>query len=153
MNKDRGNMKCVQRLGISLLRKGFEHMPRISDDVRDVIEQAIYLPMLLIVLERDRMIFEKGNFKLRKPYLDLIEETLKVVHSDLKKAKQYMWKNNIKIEQIGRDSDFTHYMFCYNRFEEKHSYFHPRIRNKVQEFLEYYLYKRFSFQKKPLSTE
>ena len=35
-------------------------MTRIPMNERDIIEQAMYLPMLLNILERDRMAFEKG---------------------------------------------------------------------------------------------
>lgn len=68
-------------------------MTRIPEDDRDIIEQAIYLPMLVIVLERDRVIFEKGNFKLKQPYTNLVEETLKVVQGDLKIVKKKCAKN------------------------------------------------------------
>jgi hypothetical protein len=119
-------------------------MTRIPESDRDTIEQAMYLPMLLTVMERDRLVIETAPFKLNKPYLNLIEETIKSVQSDLKITKDKMKKGNMKIQKIGQDSDFTNYMFIYKGYEENHSYFNPRIRNKVNELLEYYLYKRFS---------
>ncbi|AND43100.1 MAG: hypothetical protein ACQEXE_19735 [Bacillota bacterium] len=70
-------------------------MTRIPEKDRDILEQAMYLPMLLTILERDRILFDKGSFKLKQPYLELIDET------------------------------------------------NPRIRNRVQELMEFYLYKRF----------
>lgn len=33
--------------------------------------------------ERDRNIFEKGNFKLNQPYLNMIEETIKDVQREM----------------------------------------------------------------------
>jgi hypothetical protein len=119
-------------------------MTRIPINERDIIEQAMYLPMLLNILERDRMVFEKGAFKLKQPYLELIEETIKVVQQDLKEVKQYMRKNNMKVTQIAHDDAFTMYLFLYKGFEEKHNYFNPRIKNKVNELLKYYLHKRLS---------
>jgi hypothetical protein len=117
-------------------------MTRIPDYDRDIIEQAIYLPMTIIVLEKDRLVFEKSPFKLKQPYLNLLEETIKAVQRDLKMVKDKMRRGNMKVEQIGHDESFTSYAFLYKGYEEQHNYFNPRIRNKVNELLEYYLYKR-----------
>ncbi|USK46361.1 hypothetical protein [Cytobacillus oceanisediminis] len=118
-------------------------MTRIPEKDRDILEQAMYLPMLLTILERDRIIFDKAGFKLKEPYFQLIEETIKSVQRDLKETRQAMRKGQMKVEKVARDEDFTMFLFIYKGFEEQHNYFNPRIRNKVQELLEYYLYKRF----------
>lgn len=118
-------------------------MTRISSDDRDIIEDAIYLPMVLTVLERDRLIFEKAPFKIKEPYLNLVADTIKVVQKDLKITKDKMRKGNMKVEQINHDEAFTMYQFFYKGYDEQHNYFNPRIRNKVQGLLEFYLYKRF----------
>jgi hypothetical protein len=114
-------------------------MTRIPEHDRDIIELAMYLPMLLSVLEKDRLIIEKAPFKLNKPYLNLVEDTIKVVQRELQIVKGEMRKGNMKIEKINQDSDFTMFLFIYKGYEEQHNYFNPRIRNKVNELLEYYL--------------
>ncbi|KON88915.1 hypothetical protein AF332_20360 [Sporosarcina globispora] len=118
-------------------------MTRIPEKDRDILEQAMYLPMLLTILERDRTIFDKTGFKLKEPYLQLIEETIKAVQRDLKEARNAMRKGQMKVEQVARDEAFTMFIFIYKGFEEQHNYFNPRIRNKVQELMEYYLYNRY----------
>lgn len=119
-------------------------MTRIPEHDRDIIEQAMYLPMVLTVLEKDRLIIDKSPFKLKEPYLNLVEETIKAVQRDLKVTKDKMRKENMKVQQIGHDETFTMYSFFYKGFEEQHNYFNPRIRNKVHELMEFYLYKRFN---------
>ncbi|MDQ0268677.1 hypothetical protein J2S17_000546 [Cytobacillus purgationiresistens] len=52
-------------------------MTRIPETDRDILEQAMYLPMVIIILEKDRLIIEKAPFKLSQPYLNLMEETIK----------------------------------------------------------------------------
>ncbi|MBY0122129.1 hypothetical protein [Bacillus sp. S/N-304-OC-R1] len=118
-------------------------MTRIPSDDRDIIEQAMYLPMLLTVLERDRLVIEKAPFKLKQPYINLVEETIKAVQRNLKEVKEKMRKGNMNLQQIGHDDTFTQFVFFYKGYEEQHNYFNPRIRNKVQELLEIYLYKRY----------
>jgi hypothetical protein len=101
------------------------------------------LPMVLIVLNRDLSVVENSPFKLKKPYLELIEETMKAVQKELSKVKSYLKKNNLKVEQVKSDDAFTMYLFIYQGYEEHHNYFNPRIRNKVQELMVHYLFKRF----------
>ncbi|MCM3527832.1 hypothetical protein M4D56_01820 [Cytobacillus oceanisediminis] len=123
-------------------------MTRIPEKDRDILEQAMYLPMLLTILERDRIIIDNAGFKLKEPYLQLIEETIKAVQRDLKETRLAMRKGQMKVEQVARDEAFTMFLFIYKGFEEQHNYFNPRIRNKVQELMEYYLFKRYNNKEK-----
>ncbi|WP_456271867.1 hypothetical protein [Bacillus sp. AK031] len=118
-------------------------MTRISEEDRNILEQAIYLPMVLTVLDRDFTVVEKSPFKLKRPYLELIEETMKAIQSELASVKKHMKLNGMKVERIKTDDAFTMYLFLYKGYEEHHNYFNPRLRNRVEELLRHYLYQRF----------
>lgn len=118
-------------------------MTRIPEKDRDIIEQVIYLPMVLTVLQRDLAIIQNSPFKLRNPYLIWIEQTIKIVNSEYTEAKKYLRHENIKVSEMQRDEDFTMFLFIYKGYEERHSYFNPRIRNKVEELMKYFLFERF----------
>ncbi|WP_053361828.1 hypothetical protein [Bacillus sp. FJAT-27251] len=117
-------------------------MTRIPEKDRDIMEQAIYLPMVLTILDRDLIVVEKSGFKLKKPYLELIEETMKAIQQELAVVKSYMKQNSLRVEKVKQDEAFTMYLFLYRGYEEHHNYFNPRIRNKVQELMIHYLFKR-----------
>lgn len=117
-------------------------MTRIPEDDRDILEKAIYLPMLLTVLNRDLAVINQSSLKLKQPYLELIEETMKAIQIELIKVKRYMKSNKLQVHEMKRDEAFTMFMFLYKGYEEYHNYFNPRIRNKVQELLTYYLNKK-----------
>lgn len=117
-------------------------MTRIPENDRDIMELALYLPMLLTVLQLDRTVIENSPFKIKQPYLQLIEETMKNIQTDLFYVKKYMYQHNLKVKQLGQDETFTMYSFLYKGYEEQHNYFNPRIRNKVSELLAQYLNKR-----------
>ena len=114
-------------------------MTKIPEGDRDIMEQAIYLPMVLTILNRDIEIVSSSPFKLKQPYLDLIEETMKIIQKELKEIKYYMRQQKLKVEKISHDEAFTGFLFLYKGYEEQHNYFNPRIRNKVQELLSFYL--------------
>lgn len=44
-------------------------MPLIPEEAIPYFENMIYLPMVLTILEKDRTIFEKAPFKLKRPYI------------------------------------------------------------------------------------
>ncbi|HLU21080.1 MAG TPA: hypothetical protein VKZ77_01190 [Bacillaceae bacterium] len=113
-------------------------MTRISTYDRDIIEQAIYLPMLITVLNRDLSVIENSSLKLKKPYQELITATIKTVQKELAVVKRYMQKNNIKVQRLKSDDAFTMYLFLYKGYEEQHNYFNPRLRNRVEELMLYY---------------
>ncbi|KGR83816.1 hypothetical protein [Lysinibacillus odysseyi] len=103
-------------------------------------EAAIYLPMLLIVLEKDYMLLEKGEFKLKGPYLHLVQKTSELIAMDLKKAKAYLKKHDLSVVRIGRDDLFTEYQFHYVRATVVRRYSNIRLRNQSEKLLKHYLY-------------
>ncbi|MFY4774269.1 hypothetical protein [Metabacillus sp. RGM 3146] len=116
-------------------------MTRIPEDVRDIIEKSIYLPMTMTVLNKDISVIEQSPFKLKQPYLHLVEESLKLVQKDLYQIKVQLKKQKIQVSKVKSDEAFTLYSFLYEGFEEQHNYFNPRIRNRVAELMEGYLFK------------
>ncbi|KAB2335103.1 hypothetical protein [Bacillus mesophilum] len=116
-------------------------MTRIPEEDRDLIEKAMYLPMVVVILEKDFKVIEKAPFKLRQPYLDLVDETLRAVQRDLKGVKDQMRKKQMKVQQTSHDESFTQFSFIWKGYEEKHNYFNPAIRNRVEALLNYYLKK------------
>jgi hypothetical protein len=117
-------------------------MTRIPEHDRNIIEQAIYLPMVITILNRDLQVISQSPFKLPQPYIDIVEEALKVVQKELAEVRKYLRKENIKVSELKRDDAFTMYCFLYHGYEEHHNYFNPRLRNRVEELLAFYLYKR-----------
>ncbi len=97
--------------------------------------------MAISIFNRDLSTIENSPFKLHRPYLTLVEEALKLAQKDLADVKRNLHQHKIKVHQVERDEAFTLYSFIFNGYEEKHNYFNPRIRNKVSELMEMYLFK------------
>ncbi|MCM3616950.1 hypothetical protein M3936_05055 [Sutcliffiella horikoshii] len=116
-------------------------MTRLSKEQINLFEQAIYLPLLLIVLERDTTIIKDSNIKLKEPYLTLIDHVMRKIQLQLKQLKSDMKKQQMKLHKLKQDESFTMYAFLFNGYEEHHNYFNPRIRNRVNELLMQYILK------------
>ena len=114
-------------------------MAHIPIETVPYLEAAIYLPMLLIVLENDYAQIETGQFKLKRPYICLIDEAIRYAKDDLKKTKVYLKNHHLRVVQGNRDELFTEYQFYYQQVMEVRRYSNIRLRNHVEELLELYL--------------
>lgn len=121
-------------------------MTRIPSESMDLLEKAIYYPMLIKVLEKDLSVFKSSPFKLPNPYIELVEHILNLVHKELYYVKRELKKQGMKVQKTKWDDTFTTYLFIYKGYEEYHSYFNPRLRNYVESLLTNYLFKRFDDQ-------
>ncbi|KGR76442.1 hypothetical protein [Ureibacillus sinduriensis] len=116
-------------------------MAHIPIETVPYLESAIYLPMLLIVLEKDQEQIEAGQFKLKRPYIYLIDEARKHAEVDLKKTKAYLKSHQLRVVQGKRDEMFTEYQFHYKQVMDVRRYSNIRLRNQVEDLLKYYLNK------------
>lgn len=101
-------------------------------------ESMIYLPMVLIILERDRDTFETGPFKLKRPYVKIVDEAMKNARAELKKTTIYLRRNNMQVIRGEGDDTFTEYVFLYGGYEEHRRYLNVRLRNRTEELLTEY---------------
>ena len=77
----------------------------------------IYLPMLIIILERDRL--SKRPFKLKGPYVKLVDQANeKLIRAELKDTSIYLRRHNMKLIRNKTDDTFTEYVFMYGGYEE-----------------------------------
>ncbi len=114
-------------------------MAHIPIEAVPYLEAAIYLPMLLIVLDKDYAQIEAGQFKLKRPYFHLIDEARKNAHEDFKKTKTYLHQHHLKVQRGNSDELFTEYYFHYHQAMEVRRYSNIRLRNRVENLLDYYL--------------
>lgn len=113
-------------------------MPLLPEGSVPYFENAIYFPILINVLERDRKTIECGPFKLKGPYINLIEGALKLIRLELKETNLYMKRHEMKVikgENIGM---FTDYKFIHGGYEEQRRYLNVRLRNRTEELMNYY---------------
>lgn len=102
-------------------------------------ENAIYLPMLLTIFNRDKEIIEKSLIKLKKPYLNMIEQAINNVQKDLSNTNKYLRNNKLKMVKGKSDETFTEFLFFHGGYEDSRRYLNLRLRNRSEELLSLYL--------------
>ena len=102
-------------------------------------ENMIYLPFVITILHKDRDIIDNMPFKLKRPYLQLVDQAIKCAERDLRETRIYMKRQQYKILQGKKDKLFTEYVFYYNGYEDHRKYLHYQLRNRTEELLRVYL--------------
>lgn len=114
-------------------------MSKILDEDLKLVEQSIYLPLVLSVLEYDRKVTEITPFKIKLVYVDLIEHTMLKVQKDMKKINDEMRKLKMKVIRGNNDGVFTEYNIYYKGYHEAHNFFNANLKNNTEKLLNYYL--------------
>lgn len=113
--------------------------PLMSKDLILHFENMIYLPFVLTILHKDRGIIDSMPFKLKRPYLQLVDQAIKCAENDLRITKIYMKKQQFRILKGKKDDLFTEYVFYYNGYEDHRKYMHFQLRNRTEELISMYL--------------
>ncbi|WP_342538317.1 hypothetical protein MKY15_19650 [Sporosarcina sp. FSL K6-1540] len=113
-------------------------MPLIPSDALPYFEKMIYLPIIISILERDREVIETSSLKLKGPYVNIVENTLKTVRAELKETNNYARRKNMKLIKKGKDGSFTEYAFIHNGYEDIRRYMNIRLRNRTEELINVY---------------
>ena len=113
-------------------------MIALTDEERKAVKDAIILPMVLTVLERDKNII-KEQIKLNQPYLDIIEKAMKRAHADLVQARAFMRKQGIKIYDKERNErSITHKYVC-RGYHHEDTFLWDYLQVQVEVLLGYYI--------------
>lgn len=113
-------------------------MAFIPTEALPYLENMIYLPMVLVILEKDMDVVEHSSFKLKRPYIKILEEAVKIAQNELKTTTIYLRRNNMKVVRGKSDDTFTEYVFIHGGYEDHRRYLNVRLRNRTEELITVY---------------
>jgi len=117
-------------------------MPSITTEDYRYFENKLYLPMLITILDRDIELINKLPFKLRRPYLAIVEKALAMIRKDLKQTEVYLLRRNMRLV-VGRPdaNKETEYTFISSGIEERRKYASDELRSRSEELITEYFSK------------
>lgn len=117
-------------------------MPTITTEDYRYFESGIFLPMLITILERDIELINNLPFKLRRPYLAIIEKALGLIRKDLKQTEIYLLRRNMRLV-IGKPdaNKMTECTFISSGIEDRRKYSSEEFRSKTEELITEYFSK------------
>lgn len=114
-------------------------MPDIRAEDLIYFENKLYLPMAIKVLEKDIEVINKQPFKLKRPYLKVVEGALEMIRKDLKASETHLLRNSMKVSKWGTTEDSTTYIFSSKGVEDHRKFLNAEIKTKCEDLLIAYL--------------
>lgn len=110
----------------------------IPTDALNHFENAIYLPMLIQILERDLILINDGPIKLKRPYVHIIESALKIIRQELKDTNAFLKRSNMRLLRGSTDELFTEYIFAHGGYADARRYLNYRLKHRSEELIGMY---------------
>lgn len=97
-----------------------------------IASRFLFLSMTIIVLRQDINHIQNGSFKIKDPYITLLEHMLTIALNERKNLRKQMKERQMQVLLTRQNDAFSSYLFiCQGKEEERH-YFNPVIRKKVE---------------------
>jgi hypothetical protein len=110
-----------------------------SEEERSLIEKFVMYPILLTVFNRDLQIINGSPFKLRQPYVALVEQIMNQISKDLYDVRIELRKRRIKVMDAQREGDITEYEIFIRGYREIMRFPNIHLKNKTETLMLSYL--------------
>lgn len=100
-----------------------------------IASRFLFLSMAITVMEQDMHYIEAGSFKIKEPYLDLLQTMTSEAMNERRKLRKMMYDRDLKVIRLNKSDLFTSFLFTCQGREEERTYFNPAIRNKVKNII------------------
>ncbi|WP_067729767.1 hypothetical protein [Oceanobacillus damuensis] len=107
-------------------------MRYLSDEEFQLASRFLFLSMAMVVIRQDISHIQNGAFKIKEPYVKLLEKMESEAISERRRLKMVMRQKNMQIVTLNKNDSFSSFLFLCQGREEKRNYFNPAIRKKVE---------------------
>ncbi len=107
-------------------------MRYLTEDELRVASRFLFLSMAMVVIGQDKEHIQKGAFKIKQPYLALLETMRAEATIERRQLRKTMEDKKIKVVSLHKNESFSSFLFLCQGREEKRNYFNPAIRKKVE---------------------
>ncbi|GGA73714.1 hypothetical protein [Ornithinibacillus halotolerans] len=119
-------------------------MRYLTDEELTITSRFLFLSMAIVVIQQDIQHIQKGAFKIKEPYLQLLEKMNANALAERRQLRIEMKKRKLKVMLMNKNDSFSSYLFISKGKEEKRNYFNPAIRKKVETIVQEFMLKALS---------
>ncbi len=101
----------------------------------EIAEQYLFVDLAIKNLELDLKHLKHGSFKIKDPYVELIERVISMAISERRTCKQLMYKKKIQVFLSHRQGDFSTYTFILGGKEQKITFHHMVLKDNVEKVI------------------
>lgn len=113
----------------------------ITEEEYAIGSRFLFLSMAIVVIRQDIRHVESGAFKIKAPYLEVLQKMESLALEERRGLRRKMKKQQIEVITLNKNDSFSSFMFLCQGREEKRNYFNPAIRKKVEVIIKEYLYR------------
>ncbi|WP_164669546.1 hypothetical protein [Virgibacillus doumboii] len=110
-------------------------MRYLNDEELQLASRFLFLSMAMVVIQQDIQHIQKGAFKIKEPYTELLEKMYSEATHERRKLRKMMEDEKLKVVTLNSNDSFSSYLFLCKGREEQRNYFNPAIRKKVETIL------------------
>ncbi|RKQ31301.1 hypothetical protein [Oceanobacillus halophilus] len=107
-------------------------MRYLNDEELQIATRFLFLSMAIVVLKQDIIYMQNGKFKIKEPYIELLEKMISMAINERRQLRKIMMRKNIQVVNLNKNDSFSSFLFTCQGREEKRNYFNPAIRKKVE---------------------
>jgi hypothetical protein len=111
-----------------------------NEEERCLIEKFVMYPIMLTLFNRDIQIVNRSPFKLKQPYIALLEQIMSQVSKELHDVRIELRKRKIKVMDPQREEDITEYEIFIRGYREIMRYPNVHLKNKAETLMMSYLH-------------
>ncbi len=119
-------------------------MRYLTDEELGIASRFLFLSMAIVVIQQDIQNIQKGAFKIKEPYIQLLEKMNANALAERRQLRTIMENKKLRVMLINKNDSFSSYLFYCKGNEEKRNYFNPAIRKKVEEIVQEIMWKALS---------
>jgi hypothetical protein len=124
-------------------------MRYLTDEELELASRFLFLSMAIVVVQQDIQNIQKGSFKIKEPYIQLLEKMNTNALAERRQLRIKMENKKLRVMLINKNDSFSSYLFYCKGKEEKRNYFNPAIRKKVEEIVQEIMWKALSQNQDP----
>jgi hypothetical protein len=110
-----------------------------NEEERSLIDKFVMYPILLTVFNRDLQVVNRSPFKLKQPYVALLEQIMNQISKDLYDVRTELRKRKIKVMDGQKDNDITEYEIFIRGYREIMRFPNVHLKNKAETLMMSYL--------------
>jgi hypothetical protein len=119
-------------------------MRYLTDEELGIASRFLFLSMAIVVIQQDIQNIQKGAFKIKEPYIQLLEKMNANALAERRQLRTKMENKKLRVMLINKNDSFSSYLFYCKGKEEKRNYFNPAIRKKVEDIVQEIMWKALS---------
>lgn len=107
-------------------------MRYLNEEELQLASRFLFLSMAMVVIQQDIQHVQQGAFKIKEPYVQLLEKMNSEATNERRKLRKMMEDGKIRVVTLNKNDSFSSFLFICKGREEKRNYFNPAIRKKVE---------------------